>query len=54
MILMSLCLYAGIGAWFRHINKRRAAGLEDHKAEGMSREEIAEMGEHNPEYRYTW
>ncbi|EEH34163.1 hypothetical protein PAAG_05212 [Paracoccidioides lutzii Pb01] len=41
--------------WFhyRQINKERAAGKMDHIIEGMTEEEIAEMGDRNPRFRYT-
>lgn len=54
MILMSIGLYLGMGIWFREKNRKRAAGKEDHFVEGMSAEEAAELGEKNPEYRYTY
>ncbi|RSL49944.1 hypothetical protein CEP54_012169 [Fusarium duplospermum] len=54
MILMAMVLYLAMGMWFRHVNKRRASGNDDHRVEGMTEEEIAELGEDNPEYRYTW
>ena len=54
MIVMSLLLYLGMGLWFRRTNKNREAGMEDHRVEGLSEEEIGELGEYNPAYRYTW
>lgn len=41
--------------WFRYdrINRRRAAGKDDHLIEGLSEEEIEEMGDLNPRYRYA-
>ncbi|KAK2786936.1 hypothetical protein FQN53_005882 [Emmonsiellopsis sp. PD_33] len=41
--------------WFHYakVNKARAAGKEDHKIEGMTEEDIAEMGDRNPRFRYT-
>jgi len=34
-------------------NARRARGEEDWKIEGMSEEEIAELGDKNPRFVYT-
>tara|TARA_R110002060_G_scaffold63558_3_gene72816 strand:- start:1732 stop:1869 length:138 start_codon:yes stop_codon:yes gene_type:complete len=41
--------------WFIYAraNKRRDAGLEDYKVEGMTEDEIAELGDESPRYRYT-
>ncbi|EEU41775.1 uncharacterized protein NECHADRAFT_97849 [Fusarium vanettenii 77-13-4] len=54
MILMAMVLFLTMGLWFRHANGRRASGDDDHLVEGMTDEEIAELGEDNPAYRYTW
>lgn len=54
MIAMSACIYIVMWAYFRRQNRRRIAGKEDHTVEGMSDEEIEELGEHNPRYRYTY
>jgi hypothetical protein len=54
MIAMSITLLGSIGLYLRHINHRRAAGKEDHRVAGLSREEIEELGEINPSYHYTY
>ena len=54
MILMAMVLFLTMGLWFRYANERRASGDDDHLVEGMIDEEIAELGENNPEYGYTW
>lgn len=38
---------------FRIINKRRDQGKEDWKLEGKTDEEVAEMGDLSPRFRYT-
>lgn len=54
MILMAMALFLTMGLWFRHVNERWASGDDGDRVEGMTEEEIAELGENNPEYRYTW
>ncbi|KAI8650985.1 MFS domain-containing protein [Fusarium keratoplasticum] len=54
MILMAMALFLTMGLWFRHVNERWASGDDGDRVEGMTEEEIAELGESNPEYRYTW
>lgn len=54
MILMAMALFLTMGLWFRHVNERWASGDDGDRVEGMTEEEIAELGEDNPEYRYTW
>lgn len=53
-VCMSAVIYMSFWAYFRHLNKRRDEGKEDHKVEGMTEEEIQELGEHNPRFRYTY
>jgi hypothetical protein len=38
---------------FNRINSRREKGEEEHLIEGMSDEEVAEMGDDSPRFRYT-
>lgn len=54
MIVMAITLYFFMGLWFRTVNRKKAAGDYDHRVANMSREEIEELGEDNPEYRYTY
>lgn len=53
-VAMSSVIYMVFWAYFRHENRRRAAGKLDHKIQGLTGEEIDELGEHNPRYRYTY
>jgi hypothetical protein len=41
--------------WFqlRRINSRREKGEEEHLVEGMTEEDVAEMGDDSPRFRYT-
>ncbi|PYH71114.1 MFS general substrate transporter [Aspergillus vadensis CBS 113365] len=58
-VTLSLVGFAGVVYglmwWYYHgKNKRREQGLEDEKIAGMSEEEIEEMGDRNPRFRYTF
>jgi hypothetical protein len=41
--------------WFQlgRINSRREKGKEEHLVEGMTEEDVAEMGDDSPRFRYT-
>lgn len=57
-VTLALVGYAGLAygtMWFilRTINHRRARGLEDAKIEGMSEEDIQELGDRNPRFVYS-
>jgi hypothetical protein len=39
--------------YYRRVNARREQGKENWKMEGKTEEEIAEMGDLSPHYRYT-
>ncbi|KAH6884407.1 major facilitator superfamily domain-containing protein [Thelonectria olida] len=54
MVAVSAAIYLSFWAWFRHQNKRKLAGKDDHKVQGMAQEEIEELGEHNPRFLYTY
>jgi hypothetical protein len=51
---MSAVIFLGMWAWFRRQNRRKLAGLDDHKVEGMTEEEAEELGEHNPRFLYAY
>ncbi|KAI5304041.1 hypothetical protein KEM56_006916 [Ascosphaera pollenicola] len=50
---MSACLYGFLSWHYTRVNKRRDEGKENYKIEGLSEEEIQEMGDRNPRFRYT-
>jgi hypothetical protein len=54
MVAMSAVIYLGLWAWFRRQNRRKLAGLDDQKVEGMTEEEAEELGEHNPKFLYAY
>lgn len=47
-------MFSTLALYWRRKNKRRDAGLEDWKLEGKTEEEIADMGEENPRFRYMY
>ncbi|EAS28559.3 MFS transporter [Coccidioides immitis RS] len=49
----SACIYAFMWYWYKRANKLREQGKEDGKIEGMTEEEIQEMGDRNPRFRFT-
>ncbi|KAI7268661.1 MFS general substrate transporter [Hortaea werneckii] len=52
-LAVGMCIHAALSFWFHKQNKNRAAGKEDWKMEGKTPEEVADMGDLNPLYRYT-
>lgn len=48
-----IIIYAFMSLYFGYINKRRRAGLEDHKITGLSEEEIVALGDRSPRFMYT-
>jgi hypothetical protein len=40
--------------WFARLNKKRDAGIVNPAFEGLSEEELTELGDESPEYRYTY
>ncbi|KAJ4326211.1 hypothetical protein N0V94_000158 [Neodidymelliopsis sp. IMI 364377] len=53
LLALGAGIYATLHFWYRAQNKRKLEGKEDHRMEGLSEEEIAELGEHNPRFFYT-
>lgn len=46
-------VYGFMWFWYLRVNKRREQGLEDYKIMDMTEEDIQEMGDRNPRFRYT-
>jgi hypothetical protein len=53
MVAWACLVYAYMWLHFARINSRREKGLEDHTVEGMSDEEVAELGDDSPRFVYT-
>ncbi len=52
MVALGTVIY-GFMLWCRRENERRQAGLMDDKFRGMGEDELAELGDESPRYRYT-
>jgi hypothetical protein len=53
MVAFAISCYAILWFAFNRINTRRDKGEEEHLVAGMSDEDIAEMGDDSPRFRYT-
>lgn len=53
LVGFSACIYTFMWFHYRRINVARAKGEEDYKIEGLEEEEIEEIGDLNPRFRYT-
>lgn len=53
MVAFAITCYAVLWFHLSKINKRRDAGEEEHLIQGMSDEDVAEMGDDSPRFRYT-
>jgi hypothetical protein len=53
MVAFASIVYAFMWYYFAKVNARRARGEEDYKIEGMSADEIAELGDDSPRFVYT-
>ena len=54
LMLMATLIYLFFWGYFRHLNMRREEGKEDYKVQGMTDEEIDELGDESPRFRYTY
>ncbi|KAJ8116559.1 hypothetical protein OPT61_g2047 [Boeremia exigua] len=53
LLTLGIGIYTALHFWYRNQNKRKLEGKEDYRMEGLSEEEISELGEHNPRFMYT-
>lgn len=53
MVAFASVVYALMWFYFLRVNARRARGDEDHKIQGMSEQEIKELGDDSPRFVYT-
>jgi len=53
MVAYACLVYAFMWFYFSRVNARRARGEEDYKMEGLSDDEIAELGDDSPRFVYT-
>jgi hypothetical protein len=53
MVAFACTCYAVMWFHLGRINSRREKGEEEHLVEGMTDEDVAEMGDDSPRFRYT-
>jgi len=53
MVGYAACIFAFMSHYFSRVNKRRREGKEDQKVEGISEEQINELGDRSPRFMYT-
>jgi hypothetical protein len=54
MVAMAAIIYAIMWFYFIRQNRRRSAGKQDAKIVGKTEPEIAEMGDENPRFVFTY
>ncbi|KIW81661.1 hypothetical protein Z517_04687 [Fonsecaea pedrosoi CBS 271.37] len=52
MVAFGTLSFAFMWVYYSAVNKSRAAGKQDHKVAGLSDDEIEELGDNNPRFRY--
>jgi hypothetical protein len=53
MVFFAIACYTVLWFHLHRVNKRRENGEEDHLMEGMTDEQIAELGDDSPRFKYT-
>jgi hypothetical protein len=53
MVALGTAIYGFMWWWYRRENERRQAGQIDEKHRGMGEDELAELGDESPRYRFT-
>ena len=53
MVAFAITCYAVLWFAFRRINTRRENGEEEHLISGMTEEDIAELGDDSPRFKFT-
>ncbi len=54
MVAVSTVIYTTMSLYFFSRNRKRRAGREDQIMTGKTEEEVAEMGDENPKYVFTY
>jgi hypothetical protein len=53
LVAAACIVYGVMSLHFQRLNRQRLAGSDDHTVEGMTSEQIEELGDRNPKYIYT-
>jgi hypothetical protein len=53
LLVLGAAIFAGMSLYFSFANKRRRDGLANGAVEGMTSDEIEELGDRSPRYIYT-
>lgn len=53
LVGMAACLYGFLWYWFARENKKRGEGPLTAAHENLSEDELAELGDESPRYKYT-
>jgi hypothetical protein len=53
MVALGVIIYAFMWFWYDRENKRRDRGELDEKYRGLEDDELKELGDDSPHYRYT-
>lgn len=53
MVGVGICIYGFLWYWLWKTNKRRDVGELPREHEGLLEEELKELGDDSPHYRYT-
>jgi MFS family permease len=53
LLVVGVIIYTSLYLWYRNANKRKLEGKEDYRMEGLTEEQIAELGEQNPRFFYS-
>ncbi len=54
MVGFATVLYGCMSLYFMRVNARRERGDEDGRVQGMSEDEVREMGDRSPRFRFTY
>ena len=52
MLVFGVVSFGFMWLYYIFVNKRRAAGKEDHKIRGLTDEEVEELGDRSPRFVY--
>lgn len=53
MVALGTIIYGFLWWWYKRVNEQRQAGVMKEKHRNMREDELAELGDESPRYRYT-